>query len=162
MPPKKKNPHASTGPAKKTLRISKKAFIKDSRPPGPGERKAFRKRLVLSNTNTPSVELADLSRENMLQKAGVVGIPGTVVDSLRTSGAFKVSQGWSNYSRPAFLLRDEARDLAATMADIESSKKDVRQVVHGDRKTGKSAFLLQAMTMAFLRDWIVFSIPECK
>ena len=40
----------------KTLRIKKKAPVKTGKPPAPGERKAMRKRIVLSNTNALEVE----------------------------------------------------------------------------------------------------------
>src|ERR1700753_234763 len=86
MPPKKKSSHPSSGPAKKTLRLTKKTFVKDTKPPGPGERKAFRKRLVLSNTNAVEAPLTNISRDNMVNVelcGAVVGIPGEVVDSLR-------------------------------------------------------------------------------
>jgi small subunit ribosomal protein S29 len=176
MPAKKKSPSIQTGPARKTLRLTKKNYIKDPKPPAPGERKAFRKRLVLSNTNAVDVPLTDVSRENMLNSdlsGTVVGIPGEIVDALRISGAFKVTQGWSNYKRPAFLMRRETQDLAIAMKEIDSAQiqplasdsprsKTICKIVHGERKTGKSTFLMQAMAMAFLRDWVVVSIPECE
>jgi small subunit ribosomal protein S29 len=160
-PPKKKLSQSSAAPVKRTLKLSKKGFVKDSKPPAPGERKAFRKRLVLSNTNTVNAaSLPNLSRHVQTQSGEVVAIPGPVVDSLRACGAFKVNQGWSNYRQPSFLVRDETIEIAAIMDQAGSSSN--RRILYGGRKTGKSVMLLQAMTMAFQRDWIVISIPECK
>jgi small subunit ribosomal protein S29 len=169
------------GPPKKgvrALRIKKKGRKeRDAKPPAPGERKALRKRIILSNTNALEVpHLKDLSANNMTDRnvAGqVLGLPagdGEAVDSLRAVGAFKVGQGWGYFRRPACLIRSEAVDLAQLMEEIEmnqadgkvqgASGKTVRKLVCGERGVGKSVLVLQAMAMAFMRNWIVINLPE--
>ena len=92
----------------------------------------------------------------------VLGIPGTVVDQLRAVDAFKVTQGWPLFRRPAMLIRQETLDLGKDMEEIDKrdTKKAIRRVLIGDRGSGKTLMLLQAMTMAFLKGWIVINIPE--
>ena len=154
---------------RKTLRLSKKkAPAKDTRPPAPGERKAIRKRIVLSNTNALVVPgLQVLNKDNCSKesiKNNVVALPDELVDSLRALEAFKVGQAWGFFRRPATLIREEAFELGTKMDTITTNGNRnpivERRVVHGERATGKSVLLLQAMTMAFMKDWIVISIPE--
>ena len=95
----------------------------------------------------------------------VMGIPGPLVDSLRTVSAFKPGQGWYLYRQPASLIRQEAVEFAQMMAAIEegtASELSVSRVIHGGRKTGKSVLLLQAMASAFLRNWVVINFSERK
>lgn len=65
MPAKKKTNAAVATKGQKTLRIKKKAPVKrEGKPPASGERKAMRKRIVLSNTNALEVEgMRDLDAE---------------------------------------------------------------------------------------------------
>lgn len=160
-----------THKVKHTPTINKKttAAKAGGRPLNPGERKAVRKRIVLSNVNALEVPgLEDLSAENMLDeemKGKVVGIPGPVVDQLRAVGAFKPRQHWGMFRRPAMLLRDEAVELGRKMdaigqTDDGKEPQTVRAVLTGARGTGKSLIMLQAMTMAFLKGWVVLHIPE--
>jgi small subunit ribosomal protein S29 len=141
----------------------KAAPVKSGKPPAPGERKAMRKRIVLSNTNALQVEgLIDLSKdiELAVHTGKVVGIPGEVVDSLRAVEAFKVSQGWGMFRRPALLIREESVSITDEMKRAEEQKLGLRLVIDGDRGTGKSLMLLHAMATAFVRGWIVLNIPE--
>lgn len=131
--------------------------------------RAARKRIILSNTNALAVPgLKDITKDNMLDediKGRVLGLPGEVVDALRAVGAFKLGQAWSNYRRPACLVREEAWELGRLMAEIEtdsSGGRMIRRVITGDRKAGKSTLLLQAMAAAFLRGWVVINIPDCE
>lgn len=137
--------------------------------PAQGERKAQRKRIVLSNDNALEVSsLQDLTKDNVLSdknEGKVMGLPQeNVVDALRAVEAFKTSQGWSLFRRPAVLMRREAIQLAKLFKDVEDSaagqKKTVRRILCGERMSGKSTLLLQGLAMAFLRDWFVINIPE--
>ena len=120
---------------------------------------------MLSKTNALDVaDMRDLDAETMLDrelKGHVLGLNGETIDQLRAMEAFKVSQGWGMSRRPATLVREETLELAEVMAGVEGEKKVTRQVLSGERGTGKSLLLLQAQAMAFRRDWIVISIPEC-
>ncbi|MCJ1251580.1 37S ribosomal protein S23 mitochondrial [Trapelia coarctata] len=173
-PPKlsRPNPLAPATP----FRGAKKIFIKKKkkdvetkgRPVAPGERKAFRKRIVLSNTNALEVTgMRDLSAETMVDentRGKVVGIPGLVVDQLRAIEAFKVSQGWGYFRRPGTLVREETVQyghLFQKMSD-QHENATVRRVLVGERASGKSTLLLQAMSMAFVRQWVVINIPEAQ
>jgi len=138
--------------------------------PGQGERKALRKRIVLSNDNALHVSsLQDLDKANVLSEKNegkVMGLPQEhVVDALRAVDAFKPNQGWSLFRRPAVLMRKEAIQLARLFQEVEDStgaqqKKTIRRILCGERASGKTTLLLQGLTMAFLRDWFVINLPE--
>ncbi|KAL6706870.1 hypothetical protein ACN47E_005013 [Coniothyrium glycines] len=140
--------------------------------PAQGERKAQRKRIVLSNNNALEVSsLQDLSRSNVLSESNegkVMGLPAEpVVDSLRAVDAFKPNQGWSMFRRPAVLMRKEAVQLAKLFREVEDSasgqaKKTIRRIISGERMSGKSTLLLQGLSMGFLRDWFVINLPEAQ
>lgn len=171
-----------TGPPKKggkTLKLSRSIRAKDTRPPAPGERKAIRKRIVLSNTNALAVPgLEELSRENSTDdgiRSMVMALPDELVDSLRAVEAFKVNQGWSFFRKPATLIRQEAFEMSRLMDEIAGKTPDkrpegsgaddqrgrtIRRIICGERAAGKSVLLLQAMSMAFLKGWVVINIPE--
>jgi len=160
----------------KTLRIGKKRPAADmAKRPAQGERKALRKRIVLSNNNALEVPLTDLDKENVLNQAiegRVMGLPAEdVVDKLRAVDAFKTSQGWGLFRRPAVLMRREAIQLASLFKEVEdigkhavegpgSQKKTIRRILSGERMSGKSTLLLQSLAIGFLRDWFVINIPE--
>jgi small subunit ribosomal protein S29 len=136
--------------------------------PAQGERKRLRKSIVLSNNNALEVlSLKDLSKENVLSEQNegrVMGLPGETVDALRAVDAFKTTQGWSLFRRPAVLMRREAIQLAKLFKEVEESrsgpKRTMRRILSGERMSGKSTLLLQGLTMGFLRDWFVISLPE--
>ncbi len=134
--------------------------------PAPGERKAIRKRIVLSNTNAFEVRgLQDWNAENWAGDELVgqmVGLPGPVVDSLRAIDAFKPNQSWGFFRRPASLVRKETMEFARHMEELERSKKKttLRSMIIGEKGCGKSVLLLQAQAMAFLKGWVVIHIPE--
>ena len=88
----------------------------------------------------------------------VLGIPGEVVDRLRAVEAFKPAQGWGLYRRPAMLMRSETLEYAKMMDSMETDS--IRRVIVGERGSGKTTMLLQAMTLAFLKGWVVINIPE--
>jgi small subunit ribosomal protein S29 len=133
--------------------------------PAQGERKAQRKRIVLSNDNALEVSsLQDLTKENVLSEQNegkVMGLPQeNVVDALRAVEAFKTTQGWGLFRRPAVLMRKEAIELARLFKEAENSKKTIRRILSGQRMSGKSTLILQGLTMGFLRDWFVINLPE--
>ena len=138
--------------------------------PAQGERKALRKRIVLSNNNALEVSsLKNLSKENVLSEQNegkVMGLPEEeVVDALRAVDAFKATQGWGLFRRPAVLMRKEAIQVAKLLKEVEDSrtgpqKKTIRRILSGERMSGKSTLLLQGLSMAFLRDWFVINLPE--
>ncbi|KAG9231549.1 mitochondrial ribosomal death-associated protein 3-domain-containing protein [Amylocarpus encephaloides] len=147
------------------------------KPPMPGERKALRKRVVLSNTNAIEVQdLVDLNQETvdgLLKEnasgeytspvAGkVVGLPGTTVDSLRAIESFKTSQGWGLFRRPSLLVRKEAIDLTKSLVSAAKDQITQRLIIDGARGTGKSLMLLHAQAAAFAQGWVVINIPEAR
>ncbi|KAH0534198.1 hypothetical protein FGG08_007209 [Glutinoglossum americanum] len=163
----KKSDQAFGAPKKgvKSLRIKKKVAGKSTgKPPAPGERKAIRKRIVLSNTNALEVKgMQDLSNENMADeevRGTVVGLPGPLVDRLRAVEAFRTGQGWGLFRRPGVLMRGDSLEIAKALEGVESEKKTLRRIYTGERRSGKSVILLQAISMAFLKDWVVVTIPE--
>lgn len=163
----KKGGQGAQPPARgsKTLRIKKKLPPKPTgRPPAPGERKAIRKRIVLSNTNALEVPgLVDLSDKILLDQAymtRVVGIPGTVVDQLRAVEAFKPTQSWELFRRPALLIRKESLEVSKLLEEAAAKNGTARLILDGSRGTGKSLMLLHSMANAFLKGWVVINIPE--
>ncbi|KAM3077571.1 hypothetical protein ACMFMG_006907 [Clarireedia jacksonii] len=151
----------------KTLKIKKKPPPKPTgKPPAPGERKAFRKRIILSNSNALEVEgLKDIDEKVLVDEemvGKVVGLPNEVVDQLRASEAFKITQGWGLFRRPAVLLRKESMACSKMLDEAQKEKSTKRLVVDGDRVTGKSMMLLHAMTTAFVNGWVVLTIPEAQ
>lgn len=133
------------------------------RPPASGERKALRKRIILSNTNALEVAgMEDFSNVLPTEKrhTQVLGFTDGVVDSLRAIEAFKATQGWSMFRRPATLVRKETVEMARYIEEVSDGRSTVRRVIHGEKGSGKSVLTLQAMAMSFLKGWIVFHIPE--
>jgi small subunit ribosomal protein S29 len=141
---------------------------KTAKPPEPGERRALRKRIVLSNTNALAVSTVEALTPTVAVDASskIYTLPAEIIDQLRAVEAFKSKQGWAFFRTPAVLMRREARGLAASMEQISkdvSEKKTSntsRSVITGEKGSGKSVLLLQAMAMAFQRGWIVINLPE--
>jgi small subunit ribosomal protein S29 len=143
---------------KKGLRVNK------GNPPAPGERKAYKKRVVLSNVNALEVAgLADLEEGTALEanmQGTIMGLPGPLVDRLRALGAFKPTQSWGMFKRPATLIRPETLEIANVMSGETESNPTQRLILTGERGSGKSVLLLQAQALALLKDWVVITIPD--
>jgi len=142
----------------------KKKNIVYKKAPPTGERKAFRKRIQLSNDNALAVPgLVPLGKETMVDPASasqMFSLPDSVVDQLRAVEAFKPTQSWEFFRQPSILVRQETVDVAQKLRDAAEKKDTLRLVVYGDRIVGKSMLLLQAMTAGFLNDWLVVNIAE--
>ncbi|KAI3342652.1 mitochondrial ribosomal death-associated protein 3-domain-containing protein [Ustulina deusta] len=154
--------HIRTG---RRLTLGRKKRTPDkTKPPLTGERKAFRKRIQLSNDNALAVPgLARLSPENAVDPDSVgkiFGIPAELIDQLRACEAFKSSQNWNLFRSPHTLVRKETVDLAKQMADAVENKQTLRLVVTGNRGSGKSILGLQALATGILNNWVVINIPE--
>lgn len=157
---------------KSTFQMKRKKRILEpkSKRPQPGERKALRKRVVLSNVNALKIEgMEDITAESivdMQQQQGlrskVLGLTGQTIDQLRAVNAFKPTQAWGLFRRPGMLIREETIQYAKLFEDLSQNgvQKTVRRVIVGERGSGKTMMLLQAMTMAFLKDWVVINIPD--
>ena len=157
-------------------RKKKAAVVKTGKPPAPGERKAARKRVVLSNTN--ALEVAGLKDFDaaMLEKmllpsfgvegvkekilGHVVGLEGKTVDSLRAVEAFTPAQGWGFFKRPAMLMREDSVVISRKIVQAEKEKSVLRLVIDGEKGTGKSLLLIHALATGFVRNWVVINIPE--
>jgi small subunit ribosomal protein S29 len=46
------------------------------------------------------------------------------------------------------------------MQQAADNKETLRLVIHGDKFSGKSTLVLQALSKAFLDNWVMFHIPE--
>ena len=138
----------------------------------PGERKAMRKRIVLSNPNALEVEgMSDLSVETMVDsrlRGSVLGLPLPMIDQLRAVQAFKPKQGWSIFRRPGTVLRRDTIEMGRLFEEIsgetETPKKGkvVKKIISGMKGSGKSVHLLQAMAIGFLKNWVVITVPDGK
>ncbi|KAI0890165.1 mitochondrial ribosomal protein [Annulohypoxylon maeteangense] len=146
------------------LNSKKKRSPDKFKPPASGERKAFRKRIQLTNDNALEVKgLPELTAENIIDSESVgkvIGFPGELIDQLRASEAFKATQNWSLFRSPHLLVRQETVDLAKQLTEAASKKETLRLVLNGERAAGKSILGLQAQAAAFLNKWIVINIPE--
>lgn len=149
--------------------MKKKKPVERTRPPAVGERRALRKRIVLSNPNALEVEgMQDLSAENMVDarlRGSILGLPVPMLDQLRAVQAFKPKQGWSIFRRPGTVVRRETLELGRLIDGIsaeegENKGKVVRKIITGVKGSGKSVHMLQAMSMAFTKEWVVITVPE--
>jgi len=169
---KKKTVIAAPKRGTKTLNVKKgrgEVQREGGKRPAQGERKALKKRVVLSNTNALEVpDLKDVNKDNILTgelEGKVMGIPDMALDSLRAVDAFKPTQGWHLFRRPASLIRKETRQLAEIIKKVEERKEGEpavteRHVIVGERMSGKTTLLLQGLMMAFLRNWVVINLPD--
>lgn len=153
--------HQRTG---KRMTFKKNKDIVRPKAPLPGERKAWRKRIVLSNNNAVPVHGAPrLDADNMVapESAGrVFKVPEDTIDQLRASEAFKSSQTWGLFHSPHVLVRPETVHMCARMKEESEKGQTLRMVISGEKAAGKSLVLLQAMSNAFLNGWVVINIPE--
>ncbi|KAH8884430.1 mitochondrial ribosomal protein [Thozetella sp. PMI_491] len=169
--PKKKTAVPSRNVPSRPTR-QKKNFKKNAqqvdrgRPPAPGERKAYRKRILLSNNNALPVNgLVEVTRDSLADPASagkVFALSNEVVDQLRAIEAFKTTQSWGMFRQPSTLVRAETAELVRRMEDAVQKQETLRLVLTGSRVSGKSMLLLQAMTHAYLNNWIVFNVPEAQ
>ena len=153
-----------------TLRRKKKKTVERARPPAVGERKAMRKRIVLSNPNAFEVEgMQDLSPETMVDarlRGSVVGLPIPMLDQLRAVEAFKPKQGWSIFRRPGTIMRRDTLEMGRLFekisgdGDAPEKGKVVKKIISGLKGSGKTVHLLQAMAMGFLKKWVVIAVPD--
>ena len=153
-------------PKKTKKTFKKKTNVVAAKKPNPGERKAFRKRIQLSNNSALPVHGAEeLGAETMASessKGKMFALPDKVVDQLRALEAFKTTQSWSLFRKPHFLVREETAELIGLLKASVEKKESVKCVLTGSKLSGKSLALLQAMTHALMNDWVVLHIPEGK
>lgn len=171
--PLKKKAGDQSGPKYRegrSAKIKKKKPVEKTRPPAVGERKAARKRIVLSNPNALEIEgMQELSGETMVDsrlRGTVLALPVPMIDQLRAVQAFKPNQGWSIFRRPGTVLRRETLEMGRAFENIsgegEGKGAVVKKIITGPKKTGKSVHLLQAMAMGFTKDWVVITVPDGK
>ncbi|KAH7328749.1 mitochondrial ribosomal death-associated protein 3-domain-containing protein [Stachybotrys elegans] len=162
-PPAIKSRSSLSGPAKKNYKKGVAAPV-NVKKPGPGERKAFRKRIQLSNNSAlPVSGLAVLEAGTMLREdmAGqVVGIPNDVVDQLRTLQAFKPTQSWGLFRQPHMLVRRKTVEVMNRLREASDKKTALKMVLTGSRLSGKSVMLLKTMSYALQNGWVAIHIPE--
>ena len=79
---------------------------------------------------------------------------------MRAVEAFKVTQGWGLFRRPACLVRKETVELGRLIESAEQEKRTRKLVICGEKGAGKSLLLLQGMAAAFLRGWVVVNFPD--
>lgn len=142
----------------------KKPQLDKGKSAAPGERKAFRKRIQLSNDNAleveglPPMDLAQLADPEAVGR--VVSLPPDLIDRLRAIEAFKPTQNWGLFRSPHLLVRRETVDLIRRIQDAVARKETARVVLTGERGSGKSILSLQALSAGFMNNWVVINIPE--
>ena len=136
----------------------------------PQEIKAAQKPVAVSNANALAVPgVSTLSLENMVDdksRGKVFYLPKACVEPLRAMQVFKPSQSWPMFKAPGTFMREESVELARLIRGIggegDMKGKSVARIVTGDKATGKSIHLTQALTMGLLNNWVVINIPEGK
>lgn len=162
LPAAAKNRKDAPKPGKKNFK--KKSQIQAVKKPNPGERKAFRKRIQLSNNGALAVDGLDtLAADSMRDSANsgkVFALSDALVDQLRALEAFKTTQQWNLFRKPHVLLRKETVELMKQL-DEAATKKELKQyVLTGTKLSGKSMMLLQALGHALMNNWVVIHVPE--
>lgn len=161
-PPAVKNRKELPKKTKKTYK--KKQNIVPVKKPGPGERKAFRKRIQLSNNSAlPVTGIETLEAQTMAKgesSGKMFAVPDQVVDQLRALEAFKTTQTWNLFRKPHVLVRKETVELMSKLEASVEKKEALKCVLTGSRLSGKSLTLLQAQSYALLNEWVVINIPE--
>lgn len=151
-------------PKKTKKTYKKKQNIVPVKKPGPGERKAFRKRIQLSNNSALAVTgIENLEAQTMAKgesSGKMFAIPDQVVDQLRALEAFKTTQTWNLFRKPHVLVRKETVELMSKLEASVEKKEALKCVLTGSRLSGKSLTLLQAQSHALLNEWVVINIPE--
>ena len=87
------------------------------------------------------------------------------VEALRLLEAFKHTQGWNLFRRPATVVRKDTVAIAKALEDAEGgadgkAKKVIKKVLFGEKGSGKSVLQLQAMALALNKGWVVVHIPS--
>ncbi|KAI1436784.1 mitochondrial ribosomal death-associated protein 3-domain-containing protein [Xylaria sp. CBS 124048] len=131
--------------------------------PQSGERKAFRKRIQLTNDNALEVPGLDAFSPELAVNPDSVGkvvkLPD-IIDQLRACEAFKPTQNWNLFRSPHMLVRSETVEMVRQMTEAIKKKQALRLVITGNRGSGKSILGLQALATGFLKKWVVINIPE--
>ncbi|KAG5983776.1 hypothetical protein E4U55_007175 [Claviceps digitariae] len=151
-------------PQKVKKNYRKKSNIVSVKKPNPGERKAFRKRIQLSNNSAlPVKDTKNLRPETLADEESrgkMVAIPDEVVDQLRALEAFKATQTWNLFRRPHFLVRNDTCEVVRHMKEAAQLKEGYGCVLRGTKLSGKSLVLLQTMAYGLMNGWVVLHIPE--
>jgi len=169
----------AAGPKKPTLRLPKRATKavqgyninkrkgQSSGPPArkdPEALKLLRKRIVLGNNNALEVTgLQPLTTENAANQeciGSMVVIPDDTVEALKAIQAFKNTQGWNLFRKPCTLVTKETANLAKSISKVKANKTFRKEIVTGEKGSGKSVLALQAMAMAIQEGWVAIHIPE--
>ncbi|PWW75282.1 hypothetical protein C7212DRAFT_358157 [Tuber magnatum] len=141
-----------------------------------GQRKELRKRIVLSNTNAIPVVLPTMTADligNEDAAGAMFALPSgegdTIVDRLRALEAFQTKQHWPFFYRPCTLFRRETVEVGRLLERVvkweaagEDGRVNERAILHGYYGCGRSILLLQAMTWALQKEWIVIAIPNAQ
>jgi small subunit ribosomal protein S29 len=151
------------------VRIKKKVFVAPKPAYEEGERKMLRHRIVLSNTNAVPVELPEMTEElvgNLETAGSVFALTDTILDKLRALEVFETTQHWPFFHRPSTLIRTETTLIGVLLDNVDKLSKGeqlhLRYIIDGYYGSGRSILLLQAMTWALQKNWIVISIPNGK
>ncbi|RPA95553.1 hypothetical protein L873DRAFT_1829757 [Choiromyces venosus 120613-1] len=158
------------------IRIKKKPITVQKPAYQIGQRKELRKRIVLSNTNAIPVVLPTMTAD-LIGNADAAGamfeLPSeeggdTIVDRLRALEAFQTKQHWPFFHRPCTLFRRETVEVGRLLERVmkregtEDGRVNERAILHGYYGCGRSILLLQAMTWALQKDWVVVAIPNAQ
>ncbi|KAL1895209.1 hypothetical protein Sste5346_005354 [Sporothrix stenoceras] len=164
--------HIRAGRKSQSVKKKNKGPARAGKPILPGERKAYRKRIVLSNSNAidvpglESLQPQDLAVSDPVSNPNIgrmLALPDALVDQLRAIESFKATQNFQLFKKPSLLLRSDTVALTARIqSEVGEQKKTVRVVVDGERIAGKSTLLQHAQAQGFLNEWLVFAIPEAQ
>lgn len=121
---------------------------------------------MLSNTNALPVSGLEVLSANNMADAGKIGqmlsLDGPLLDQLREAKAFKTTQNWGMFRTPSVLVRGEAVDLGADVQDVMEGKTTIRNLIVGEKASGKSVHLLHGMSLGYMNKFVVVNVPDCK
>ncbi|EEY18586.1 37S ribosomal protein S23 [Verticillium alfalfae VaMs.102] len=123
-----------------------------------------KKKRELSNNNAavvPGLPVADASAMVSKENLGrIIGMPDKLIDQLRALESFKTTQNWGLFRKPHMLVRKETVQMMERLNEAAAEKQTLSTVLTGERISGKSLLLMQAMSYALLNNWVVIHIPE--
>ncbi|CUS14630.1 unnamed protein product [Tuber aestivum] len=181
LKPKGSPPSSKMNPGKQRMQsskvhVKKKPIMVQKPAYEVGQRKELRKRIVLSNTNAIPVVLPTMTADligNEDAAGAMFALPSreadTIVDRLRALEAFQTKQHWPFFYRPCTLFRKETVEVGRLLERVmrregagEDGRVNERAILHGYYGCGRSMLLLQAMTWALQKEWVVIAIPNAQ
>lgn len=118
---------------------------------------------AMLNSAAPRVELKQLTPDSFTDEAigTVFETPTNLVTQLRALDMLQKRGGYQFFSQIASVMRKPSVELAE-MITKNGSSSCRRAVIDGPPGSGKSVALLQMVTLALSKQWVVIAIPRAE